>query len=168
MASFSIAYPIVQGNEGWSGVVARDNNGALVRYGVNQAAFPGMPAGFYDGSMDNSTALEAAQGHYRAVEWAGVMGDQIEDQTLANHLLDMAVNAGVAGAVRTLQAVLVSCGESLALDGAMGPQTLAAANARIIAPLYRAARAGYYTAESFTATGRGWLPDWLGRLAKCG
>lgn len=169
MASFDTAYGILKGNEGW-GAPSVDNNGARVRDGINQADFPNMPDGFYSGSMDDKTALAVSQGHYRAVEWAQVKGDQIADQTLANHLLDMAVNAGIAGAVKLLQATINdSTGGSLDLDGVMGPETLAAANAHpALATAYRAARIGYYVAESFRASGKAWLGTWLGRLRHCG
>jgi len=170
MALFSTAYEIIQTNEGWGGHPALDNNGATVRYGINQASWPAMPAGFYDGSMDDATALAVAQGHYRSVEWADVMGDQIEDQSLANHLLDAAVNTGVSGAVMTLQAVINDAFvANLAVDGVMGVATLAAANARPETKLaFRAARVGYYVAESFRPTGKGWLRAWLMRVARCG
>lgn len=170
MASFSTAYQIVQTNEGWSGRPGIDNNGGRVRYGVNEKAWPDMPTGFYSGAMDDATALAAAEGHYRGAEWAGVMGDQIHDQLLANHALDMAVNAGIGGAVMVLQAVLNDAfGLGLALDGKMGPATLQAANDHPeTKALFRAARTGYYVAESLTSTGKGWLSTWLMRLKACG
>lgn len=40
---------------------------------------------------------------------------------------DMSVNAGPSQAVRLLQELLARCGEPVAVDGAMGPQTAAAA-----------------------------------------
>lgn len=162
------AYKIVQDNEGWSGQVAIDNNGGQVRYGINAKAFPNMPSGFYSGAMDGATALAVAQGHYRAVEWNGIMGDQVEDQVLANHLMDHAVNAGVPGAVTLAQSLANDAGASLALDGIMGPATLGALNTMPVAT-YRRGRAGYYAAMSFTVTsGKIWLPTWLARLKACG
>jgi lysozyme family protein len=54
--------------------------------------------------------------------------DGIADQRLATKLFDMAVNMGMAPAVEHLQCALYMRGADLAIDGQLGPKTLAAAN----------------------------------------
>ena len=170
MAIFEISYQITQTNEGWSGQPYKDNNGAWCRYGVNQEFWPDMPGGFYSGAMDDATALAAAEGHYRNVEWKAVHGDDLADQVLTNHLFDMAVNVGVGAATLLLQAILNDqLNLGLAEDGAFGPATLTAITAHPhMEWLYRLGRVGYYTAESLKPQGKGWLGAWLARVKRCG
>jgi lysozyme family protein len=68
---------------------------------------------------------------YRKYFWDKVCGDQIADQDLALCLFDAAVNQGPAAAVRFLQEALnrYEAGASLPVDGVMGPETVAVANA---------------------------------------
>lgn len=174
MASLQIALQCVKINEGWSGGPQRDNNGAIVRNGINQAYWPDMPPGFYSGAMNDADAADAAAAHYRANEWAAIQGDKIPSQPLANNLLDAAVNTGVGGAVETLQGVLnFFYRAGLAVDGGMGPETLAALLAACqqdsggLESRFVAARIGYYVGKSLEPQGHGWLVTWLQRLAVC-
>ena len=60
---------------------------------------------------------------YKRDYWNKIKGDQITDQNAAAVLFDYAVNAGVGAAVKAAQTVL-----GVAVDGGLGPQTLAAIN----------------------------------------
>jgi lysozyme family protein len=72
-------------------------------------------------------------------------------EALQASVFDMYVNAG-AGAVRVLQGLLNEMGETLEVDGALGPLTLAAAHRaaeaapELIADAYGIARRNYYYA----------------------
>jgi len=169
MAIFTDSIPPVLHNEGGS-KPSPDNDGGTVRDGINSKSFPNMPAGFYDGTMDDATALAVAQGHYRSVEWAGISGDQIEDNVLACSLLDAAVNLGVGGAVLLVQVILnLRFNAGLTMDAGMGPKTLAAINAAgpSLAEKFNDARAGWYAKASLGPQGKGWLETWLARIPAC-
>lgn len=173
MADFQTALACVLKNEDPEGTgrTETDSNGAAVRYGINRAYHAGIDPTFYDGSMPNEQALAIAAATYRSDYWDAVCGDAIEDQSLANHLLDMAVNAGTGGAVLALQAVVNGLGRTVALslDAQMGPETVRAANAATgIVATYRAARTGYYIAESLGPGKASWRNSWLARLNVCG
>jgi hypothetical protein len=100
--------------------------GALARYGINSAANPDMPAGFFDGTMPNAEAWPAAMQRYRRDYWAPIQGDRIAFSDVATKLLDMAVNMNPPAAIRILQTALATVCAPVPVDGVMGPKTLAA------------------------------------------
>lgn len=62
---------------------------------------------------------------YRDGYWDRCKADQIKNQSIAELLVDFAVNSGVRTAVKKIQALLrIEC------DGVMGPKTLQAINAK--------------------------------------
>jgi lysozyme family protein len=79
---------------------------------------------------------------YECAEWDAIMGDQIENQSIANFLADWGVNAGMSVPVKHAQQIL-----NLPDDGKMGPLTLAAinaANGRTFFTQLQAARKQFY------------------------
>lgn len=130
MASFDLAIPAVLEHEdpGLTGATEFDNNGAAVRYGINEAANPDMPAGFFHG-MPNEDALDAAKARYRASYWAPLHLDEIADQEVATKVLDLAVNMGTGEAPLLLQRAVNASGGDVTVDGVIGPATIAAVNA---------------------------------------
>ena len=78
-----------------------------------------------------SLTREDAIDLYKRYFWDKVWGDQIADQDLALCLFDAAVNQGPGAAVKFLQEALnrYEEGAGLPVDGVMGPETVAAANA---------------------------------------
>ena len=72
-------------------------------------------------------------------------------EALHPSIFDMYVNAG-ANAVKSLQRLLIDIGQDLTADGAVGPQTIAAAHAAaatdpgLFADAYAIARRNYYSA----------------------
>jgi lysozyme family protein len=103
--------------------------------------------------LQNLSVAEA-ESIYRRFYWNAVAGDQLPagvDMTV----FDFAVNGGPGEAVRLLQQC-VGC----AVDGVMGPATLAAvqaADAKALIEKYSAARDSYYeTLPTFSTFGRGW------------
>lgn len=159
MADFNSVIERVLRNEG--GTLSADNNGALVRWGRNEAYWPNMPAGFYTRGVSDADAKIAATASYRENEWTQIMGDRIPNQSLAYEMMDMAVNAGVETAVLILQHVIALSGP-IVCDGIMGPVTLSwIGSASNILPLqYCAARVGFYIGRRNPA----WLKTWLSRI----
>ena len=125
MADFDKAIPWCLRHEDatLSGNIETDSNGAKVRFGVNQAANPNMPEGFFSGAMGRDDALSAAESVYRNDYWNPLCGDQIASQCVATKLLDMGINMGVGGASWLIQGTV-----NVTRDGVIGPTTLAAIN----------------------------------------
>lgn len=99
-------------------------------------------------------SVDEAKSIYRRFYWNPIAGDQLPagvDMTT----FDFAVNGGPGEAVRLLQQC-VGC----AVDGVMGPATLAAvqaADARTLIEKYSAARDSYYEQlPTFATFGKGW------------
>ena len=127
MDVFGYCFGIVVGEEGGLSMSASDpgnwtggaiGRGKLVgtKYGISAAAFPTL----------NIAALTpaAAQAIYRTQYWARIVGDSLP-ATLALLAFDAAVNNGVGNAIRWLQSA-----SGCAIDGVLGPQTMAAIAAR--------------------------------------
>jgi lysozyme family protein len=85
------------------------------KYGISAAAFPNIDIANL--TVDGAKLLY--QNHY----WAPIRGDQLPPK-VASVVFDMAVNQGIGEAGIILQRAL-----GVAVDGAIGPQTVAAANA---------------------------------------
>lgn len=115
------------------------------------AAWRGKPVTKQD--VRNLTRDEALQ-IYKAQYWDAVRGDQLP-AGLDYAVFDYAVNSGPARAVKDLQRVL-----GVGVDGIVGAQTLAAANARSASDLINALcdrRLEFVRGLSTYATfGRGW------------
>lgn len=93
-----------------------------------------------------STAMDIYRAHY----WTTVKADQLPD-ALRFHVFDAAVNSGPAQAVKWLQRAA-----GVTEDGAIGPQTLAAAT-RVTPAKYSSIRLRFMTDLSTWATfGKGW------------
>jgi lysozyme family protein len=81
-----------------------------------------------DGDIDiddiRAITLDQSGDMFRREFWIPVHGEEIQDQRIANKLVDLAVNSGVRRAVRILQEAI-----GVADDGRMGPRTIASVNA---------------------------------------
>ena len=108
--------------------------GGTTRFGLTRKNHPELDAlGFYDASMAASMALPIAEEAYATGYANPLRIHEITDQAIANALLSFAINedgAGTTGrAVRLLQEAAASLGAEIAVDGEMGPSTVAAVNA---------------------------------------
>lgn len=65
--------------------------------------------------------------------WDKCKGDELQDQSVANMLVDWAWNSGVVTAVKALQRIV-----GVKADGVMGPQTLGAVNRKSPLPVFGA------------------------------
>jgi hypothetical protein len=85
--------------------------------------------------------------HFYALHfWNGWLG-QLASQDLANHVFDGSVNSGPGNAAKWLQEALGTIGQrGIAVDGSLGPLTVAAANsvpAEALLDAYRANRVAF-------------------------
>jgi len=71
---------------------------------------------------------EEARLIYRAYYWAPLQLDQVLSPAIAAEIFDTAVNMGLSTAVKIVQRALNYLGDSLTVDGSMGPQTVGAVN----------------------------------------
>lgn len=111
MANFDIAVGQVLENEG--GYVNNPNDpGGETKYGITKRQYPDLDL--------KNLALDQAKEIYRRNYWHF---DNIQDQLIANKLLDMCVNMGVGTAIRLVQTAV-----QVAADGKYGTQTEAAIN----------------------------------------
>src|SRR5690606_26743954 len=114
----------------------------------------------------NLTREDAIAIYYR--DWWQRYGyDRLHDDAVATKLLDMAVNMGPATAHRLLQGALVFLGYPVAVDGIIGPQTIAAANKadpkRLLQVLRWLAARHYYHIAARHPQSRAFLVGWLTR-----
>lgn len=99
--------------------------------------------------------------------WVNAPFDRIGHQEIANYIFDMAVNLGVAPAIKCIQravwSVMRKC--SLIDDGIMGEKTLAAIGVCgfMLLPAMRSERAGYYRLVAKELDDRTFLEGWLSR-----
>jgi lysozyme family protein len=122
MAKFDLAIDIILAHEGGLSDNPSDPGG-VTKYGISARSYPYL-------DIRNLT-IEDAKKIYRTDYWEKIKGDLIDDQKIANQLLDFSVNSGVGQAVKSLQRALnkvVKPFPPLEIDGGMGPKTLTALN----------------------------------------
>jgi lysozyme family protein len=149
MTRFEKFIPIIFTNEG----ILSDNvndAGGLTKYGISQKSYPNL-------DIRNLTKQQA-EGIYKHDYYDVCRIDMIENELLALHVFDMAVNAGIGRTIRMLQRVIL-----VDVDGVMGEKTINTTNAANWAPAFIQARINYYKQ---IATGRNlvFLNGWLNRV----
>jgi len=174
MADFSKAVAVTLENEG--GFFQNASTGELVNHGITAAflAAHGLPSSFDDvRNLSFATATEL----YLKYFWSPMGVAAIADQTLAAKVFDVAVNQGEEWAEEELQnavndistSMAVTPDSPIAVDGHIGPQTIAAVNAVDPAALLAAfrARAAWRYRQVAAANPKlaGDLAGWLARLA---
>lgn len=144
MSDFHRALQIVLTHEGgysWNA----DDPGGETNFGISKRAYPHL-------DIKNLTAKEAAD-IYQTDYWDACHCDEL-NWPLNLYLFDSAVNQGVGKATTILQRTL-----RVKVDGAIGPETISAANATpSIGTDFMAERALEYSRLSlFGVFGRGWM-----------
>lgn len=121
MANIEEAVEYVMGWEDstLSGVVTTARDGMRTRFGIDEHWHPELTACLFFSSMERVAALEVARGIYDISYCQPLCISDIENQEIANKLLSLGVNCGVATAAKMLQEALVVEG-----DGHIGPLTL--------------------------------------------
>lgn len=170
MANFYTYLPLLQQVEGGFQKLSNDSGnynslGQLVgtNYGIaapTYEAWIGYPPTEADiRNMDKTEAIEI----YKQQYWRPMKADSFINQSVANIIVDHAVNAGVRTAGKLLQRVLnYSFDKNVAIDGVIGSQTLTALNSVNQESLHEAilqARASFYQ-----SIGGPFLQGWLNRL----
>lgn len=125
MAVSSNIIPFIKGAEGgW--VNNPDDQGGETNKGITYATWEQ----FFGDTHDRFMAMSDADWAYIFLHgyWNAILGNQINSQAIADFLVDWYWGSGTY-AVRHLQQVLNDLGYAVSIDGAMGPQTLAAVNA---------------------------------------
>jgi lysozyme family protein len=120
MARFEDAIEVILAHEGGYCCNPADAGGAT-NWGISSRflATHGL-------NIDPKTMTrESAVNLYRMFFWSTIY-DQIQDQTLATKIFDMAVNMGPSRAHQILQSALNFLGETLGVDGQIGRLTMAA------------------------------------------
>lgn len=165
MASFDIAFDWLMHDEDPNRRYTEtiDNNGGGVISGINSKSFP-------DDFERIKQIPQALRGNevkefYRVHFWNQWLG-QLNSDEIAKRVVNMWVNGGPA--VRYLQQAIVEAGgNSITIDGAWGPHTVAEANAcneYQIVSAFKAERAQYY--RDVVERNPAYEPDLKGWLAR--
>lgn len=142
---FDDAFERLIGHEGGY-TDGRGDPGGKTKYGISSRAYPGE-------DIANMT-LERAKAIYFRDYWGPAGCDSVPEGVRFD-LFDMAVNAGVKTAIKTLQKAV---GETV--DGVLGPRTLQAAQSmpavRVVARFNGARLAALTSLPTWPAFGKGW------------
>jgi len=151
MASFDAFFPTLLKHEGGFVNDPADPGGATNK-GITLGTFQSCAQRYLgiEPTPENLKALTDAQAGkiYKPLYWDKVRGDDIALQELANIVFDFQVNAG-GSAAKLLQKVLNDLGAAppLAVDGDIGPGTMAAlsaADSKAVYRRYKQGRIDYY------------------------
>lgn len=139
MAKFDLTYQLILANEGGY-VIDPDDPGGETYKGVARNMHPGWlgwhivdlikgKPGFPE-SLQTADALEIKKqldyelrSFYYTQFWLKVQGDKINDQQIANSVVDFAINAGIYTSITLAQSVVGTLP-----DGQIGPITINAIN----------------------------------------
>lgn len=121
-------------NEGGSKITNDPaDSGGLTKYGICQKSFPHL-------DIRNLTEDQAIE-IYIKMYCVPCMIDAFDDELLALHIFDFAVNSGVSNSIETLQSLL-----KVKVDGRIGKITINAANSdNTITERFIQARKDFYT-----------------------
>lgn len=130
MADFSIGFAYVLTNEDYPkgdpryGQVTTDNNGGLVRFGINSdGEGKELLTTTYYTTMPVAEAYKIAGNLYNTTNWAIMHGDDLHSQRVASKILDLSVNSGTVESAKISQRAA-----NVNVDGNIGPITIAAIN----------------------------------------
>ena len=94
--------------------------GGETKYGISKRSYPHV-------DIKNLTIEQAKDIYYRDW-WLRLRCNEIQDDRIAQKLLDTCINVGAMTGVRILQRALCDVGQPVSIDGLIGPQTIGAAN----------------------------------------
>ena len=152
---FKIFIPIILKHEGGY-VDDPDDLGGETNYGITKRRYPNE-------DIKNLTVLRAKELYYRDF-YKPLNLYYIENELLALHIFDMAVNAGKRTAIKLLQDILFGCKP----DGSIGPMTAQAVSYADITTnlvdVYKAKRIEYYYKVSLRRNNKKFLKGWVNRV----
>lgn len=159
-ASFECAVEKVLQAEGGY-VNHKSDRGGETNFGISSRSYPNV-------DIKNLT-VETAKDIYYNDFWKTGPYDSLNYAPLAEKTFNTAVNAGNSRAFKLLQQAVNACGASVAVDGAIGPKTIAAVNsldgAKVLAA-YREQQANFYKSLVLKDSSQAvFLKGWLIRAA---
>lgn len=145
----------------------KNDNGGPTKYGITLATWRKVG---YDKNGDGvlneeDVKLLTEEDFHRVFKenyWNACKADKIQDQSVANMLVDFAYNSGVSRAVRHLQLTL-----GITADGIIGNKTLFAinkSNGKRLFERFKKTREGYLKSIA-KGKQKGFLDGWLRRLS---
>ena len=166
MADPNIAIQKVLVTEG--GFVDNPNDkGGATNFGITQAEYElwvGHPVTVDD---IKNMSVQEAKAIYQKNYWEALSLDQVQDQNVADALMDQCVNRGVPTMALHLQLVLRSLGYAVGTDGKIGPHTLQALNSanprQILFALFVDAQKYYVNIVLHDNNELEFLPEWITR-----
>lgn len=177
MASFETYLPLLQQVEGgytnhpkdngnWTGGKQGIGNLVGTNYGISAPVYAQWIGRTPTVQDMKSITKKIAQEIFKAWFWNKVNASAINDQSVANIIVDHAVNAGTGSAGKIVQKVLnTSFGFNLVVDGAIGNNTINAINSVDPYFLHEAIKQGrldyYYSINQPT-----FIEGWKNRLKK--
>lgn len=166
MANFEVFLPILLRHEGGYVNDPLDAGGETNR-GITMSTFQACSRKLLgiEPTSENLKALTAAQAGiiYRDKYWNKVHGDEFKLQELANMVCDFYVHAGF-NATKLFQGVLFDMGADVAIDGHIGPSTMAALKTlseREVYAAFKQERIRYY--ENLGGKHPKFVKGWLAR-----
>lgn len=94
--------------------------GGETKYGISKRSYPQLDI--------RALTIDQAKDIYYRDWWKPLRCSAIQNDQIAQKHLDTCVNMGPRPGVRILQRALREAGQSVAIDGVIGPQTIGAAN----------------------------------------
>lgn len=166
MAEFEPAVTITLQNEG--GFFHNPVTGEIVNHGVTLKFV--RSSGYKpeaDEDFIRNLSIAEASAIYRTYFWDRYHIGAIGDQSLANKAFDLTVNMGPA-ALKLLQTAVNASGGRCAVDGVLGPQSIAQINAldaeKLLAEFKQVAARRYHQIAEGNSQLAGDLAGWLSRL----
>jgi lysozyme family protein len=168
MDVLSQAIDFTLGEEGGYSNHPADKGGAT-NFGITQKTLDRWNSNHQDLSFPISVkdlTRSKAETIYRSEYWRW---DGIDNASIAIKVFDIGVNCGLTSAVRLLQRALNASGYQTAVDGSMGPRTLAAVNAAnpetLMNEICKQQEAYYYAIVTRDQSQSVFLKGWLKRAA---
>ena len=127
------------------------DSGGQTKYGISKKAFPNV-------NVINLTEQQAID-IYKNNFYNVCMIDSINDELLALHVFDFAVNASIGRSVKTLQKIVGS-----AQDGVIGAKTLSMVNSGNFSTEFIQARINFYKSIGVGKNAK-FLKGWLNRVS---
>lgn len=109
-------------NWGISTLIIKRENITAAELGVD-------PATMYQPNYLKPMKVDAAIALYKKLFWDRYKYEQLSDQMVATKVFDCSVNCGPGRAHKMAQQAANKCGQSLTVDGILGPKSIAAINA---------------------------------------
>jgi lysozyme family protein len=107
-----------------SGAITHDLGGRT-RFGIAEK-WHTMPPEFWTAKPED--ALPMAANIYRNEYFKPMRGYDFENQRIASKCLDIYVNLPAESRMKVIQQAVCDCGQTIEVDGAMGPNTVAGIN----------------------------------------